>query len=292
MDPSAFAAELQRLSVEISSGQPGQVPDLRLPAAWRVESGDQRFEVPAAWLRRALDEARRNPSTWPAERSRLLTQIEALQSEAAAFDAPPADGAVPNALAARAALASVLSAAEFKQLHQQSAMALLRQRLSEWLLRIWQRVGGASLGRRGTAIAFAFIAALVTLAVLTTWVVRLVLRPSRDRRFSLTAPPARRRSARAWARDALKAGDPREAIRCAYRATVCRLEEEGAWRSDETRTPREYLRLLPADHRRRRLVSDVTRRFEEIWYAARDATDDDRAAVLARLEELGCLPAD
>ena len=37
-------------------------------------------------------------------------------------------------------------------------------------------------------------------------------------------------------------------------AVISRLEEEGAWRLDDTRTPREYLRLLPADHRRRRVA--------------------------------------
>jgi hypothetical protein len=70
------------------------------------------------------------------------------------------------------------------------------------------------------------------------------------------------------------------------------LEEEGALRGDETRTPREFLRLLPETHRRRGLLADVTRRFEEIWYGARHPTEEDRRSLLARLEELGCLPVE
>ena len=148
------------------------------------------------------------------------------------------------------------------------------------------------LGRRGTAIAFAWIAVLVALAMLTSWLMRVILRSSQSERVGLTPAPSKRRSARAWARDATTAADPREAMRHAYRALICGLEEEGAWRLDDARTPREYLRLLPADHRRRGPAADVIRRFEEVWFAARVATEDDRAAVVARLKELGCLPAD
>jgi hypothetical protein len=72
---------------------------------------------------------------------------------------------------------------------------------------------------------------------------------------------------------------------------VAGLEEEGTWRRDDALTPREYTRLLAAGHRRRALFTDISRRFEEVWFAARTATDDDRSAVMARLKELGCLPA-
>src|SRR3712207_7448718 len=33
--------------------------------------------------------------------------------------------------------------------------------------------------------------------------------------------------------------------RCAYHAALCRMEEQGVWRVEDSRTPREYLRLLP-----------------------------------------------
>jgi Domain of unknown function (DUF4129) len=105
-------------------------------------------------------------------------------------------------------------------------------------------------------------------------------------------PAARRRSARAWARQAAAAEDPRELVRCAYRAAVVSLEDEGAWRHDEARTPREHVRLLPTAHARRTLFADVARRFEEVWFGAKAPTADDTHAMLSRLKELGCLPAD
>ena len=292
MNPAAFVSELQRVSTELSAGRPGEIPDVRVPASWTVQTGDERIEVPALWLRRALENSRRNPSTWPAQRTRLLSQLDALTQEVKAASLRNRDEHTPSASAARDTLTTILSRSEFRQMHRQSALERLRQRVSQWLMDVWDRLGGTALGRRGTAIAFAWLAVIATLMVLATWIVRTIVRPSRTKRFALAAAGAQRPSARVWAREAATAADLRDAVRFAYRATVCGLEEEGVWRSDDTRTPREYLRLLPADHRRRTPVSDVARRFEEVWFAARDATEDDRKAMLGRLKELGCLPAE
>jgi hypothetical protein len=289
LSPSAFAQELQRLEAAVSDGAPGQVPDVRPPSAWTVEANGQRIDVPAAGILRSLDEARRNPSLWPARRAALLEHLRALQAEARALgtQASVAD----SRGAARATLEDVLAAPEFQRLRKQSALARLRQRFSEWLLDVWEQLGGAALGRRGTATAFAWIVAIAALIVLAAAVVRLILRPASR---STVAPQSdgERHPARLWARKALAAADPREALRYAYTATIYGLEEEGVWSADDSRTPREYLRLLPHDHRRRRLMADLTVRFEEIWFAAREATENDRALALAGLKELGCLPAD
>ena len=81
-------------------------------------------------------------------------------------------------------------------------------------------------------------------------------------------------------------------MRYAYRALICGLEEEGAWRVDDARTPREYLRLLPAEHRRRGPAGDGFVASERSGSPRASRTEADRAAVVARLKELGCLPAD
>jgi hypothetical protein len=120
----------------------------------------------------------------------------------------------------------------------------------------------------------------------------MLRRPQGHLRFHSDASFSHDASAREWARRAASVDDVREAVRCAYRAATGRLEEEGVWRVDDARTPREYLRLLPADHRRRGPLADVAGRFEEIWYGARPATPDDRRTVLGRLRELECLPAE
>lgn len=292
MSLDAFVAELERLSADVEGGPHGQVPSLRLPTMWVIEDGTQRFEMPAGWLRLEIDAARREPARWPARRAAILAQLDGLKAEARAlFERRQTDAGAGGA-AARATLTEVLAGREFRQMHSQSAMSRLWDRITQALLRAWRQLGGGRLGSRDTAMVFAWLTVLVALGVLSAWLARVLLRPDRRRGVAMGAPAARVRSARALAHDALTAQDPREATRCAYRATVRGLEEEGAWRDDPARTPREYLRLLPTDHRRRVLLTDVARRFEEIWFGARPATEEDRRAVLTRLKELGCLPVD
>jgi len=293
MDPAAFAAELQRLSTILSSAPPGVVPDVPVPVVWSVEAAGQRVDMPSGRLQLELEAARRDPSSWPSRRTTLLAWLDALRHETTALSAAAASPATPSdVVETRATLARVLAGPEFKRMAQESAMSRLRERLSDWIVRMWDRLGGNRLASRSNTVVFAWIVALAALAVLTTWLVRLIRRPEFRAGLALTAPSVRTRSARAWAREARAAADPREAARYAYRAAVCRLEEEGAWRADEARTPREYLGLLPRDHRCHGLLADVTRRFEEIWYGAREATEEDRRSLLIRLEELGCLPSD
>jgi hypothetical protein len=45
---------------------------------------------------------------------------------------------------------------------------------------------------------------------------------------------------------AARGGEARDAVRAAFNAALLRLEEEGVWRADESRTPREHLQLLDA----------------------------------------------
>lgn len=293
LDARAFVAALEQLSTQIGAGEPGEVPSVRVPAVWTVSVDGQRYDVPAGWIQRTLDSARQDPSTWPAERSKLIARLAALRLEAhGLLDRDPVERTRPADGVARGALSRVLAQPEFRQMAQESAFARLRQRAYEWLTRWLERLAGGPLGRRGTAVALAWILSILVGIVLATLAVRAFLRPGRAFASLDDASIERGKPARAWARDALRAADAREAIRCAYRAVVAGIEEEGSWRASDSRTPREYERLLADGHRRRALFTDVARRFEEVWFAARTPTDADRSAVLMRLKELGCLPAD
>ena len=295
MSAAAFARHLADLSSQLSGGAPGDIPNVRVPAVWAVESTEQRFEVPAVWLSHALTEARREPASWPKRRAEILSRLETLRLEAESLAergrAGTAAGSTDTA-EARRALNEVLARREFRGMAQRSAFDTLRQRVFAWFERLLQRLSGGPLGRRTTALALAWITTILAVAALAAWTVR-ALRRSSPQPPGFGAPPASdAASARSWARRALRASDPREATRCAYQAIVGCLEEEGLWARDATRTPREYGRMLPPDHRRQGPFRDVARRFEEVWFAARPATDADRAAVLARLRETGCLSAE
>jgi hypothetical protein len=199
---------------------------------------------------------------------------------------------VPDAR--RAVLQRVLGRPEFQRTAGAVLLDEARKRLSAWFLRMWDRFGLGRLGTERAATGLAWALALLALGALTWWLLQSLARSGSRQRLGIPSPASRERSARAWARaavDAAAAGDEREAARCAYRAAVVRLEEEGAWRQDDTRTPREYLRILPAAHRRHSLAADMTARFERVWYGAVRSSDDTRA-LLARLEELGCHASD
>ena len=128
--------------------------------------------------------------------------------------------------------------------------------------------------------------------VLVVWMVRRLLRRQGPVTLSLEGS---RQSAMAWQQRASEAfaaaerGNFRDAIRLCYWAGVYRLEELGLWKTDRTRTHREYLRLLPSSHPQRDTFSEITLRFERVWYAGQDSSAQDFALVVKNLERLGCV---
>jgi hypothetical protein len=79
----------------------------------------------------------------------------------------------------------------------------------------------------------------------------------------------------------------REAIHYLYWAAIARLESRRLWPADRARTPREYLRLLPAADPRRANLTTLTRSFERTWYGGREAGASDFKAALKQAAELG-----
>ena len=288
--PSDFAAEIRQLSARIETATPDAAVEIEktIPAVWTVEHRSRRYEVPAGWLQAALRDESRNGSKWSTARSTIVARLIALAKESEAMVEEPAG---PSPSDVRAALEKVLQDPEFARLHTQNAASLLWQRLAEWFDRILRRLGLGRIAGAATADAIAWTVSLLALGALGVWLASL-LRHSQRRTRLVDGPPPETVSAQQWARRAAAAADVREAVRYAYHAAMCRLEEEGVWRVDAARTPREYLRLLPYDHRRRRPIIDLARRFEEIWYGARPATNEDRVTLLGTLRELECLPAE
>ena len=82
-------------------------------------------------------------------------------------------------------------------------------------------------------------------------------------------------------------------MRCAYNGALRRLEDDGVWRIDQARTPREYVRMLPAGDTRGPALRELTALFEQVWYGNRAIDVDAAGRVGVSLESLGCLyPAD
>jgi hypothetical protein len=282
-----FLAELDRLSAEVEA-DPGRAAALanRLPERWLVRVRGHVIDVPTRGLVQMLRAGaargqRARPDT-------LTARLAVLRSEAReAFESPPRDHA-----GAAVALQDVLSRPEFQPGWAAAWTRSLRERIVKWVRTLWSNFGGGSFGSRQLALTFAWTAALLAFVVLALAVARVLSRATRVTGLRLPQPSPERGS-REWvdrAMAAARAGNAREAVRCAFRAAIERFAEEGVWRVDDSRTPREYVALLPAHHHRRAPLVDLTRLFEQVWYGRRPAAPDDAAGLARRLEDLGCLP--
>ena len=193
---------------------------------------------------------------------------------------------------ARSAIESILARSEFQQSAASRWREQLQERVGKWFEDLWARFGRGRGTARGTALVFAWAAALAALIGLGFWLARTIADRPRGAALGLGAGAVARPRARELALRALAAarlGHTRDAVRCAYGAALVRLEEQGVWRVDDARTPREYLPMLPATDSRHSVMLDLTRRFEQVWYGNRAVADDDARRVTDHLETLGCL---
>jgi hypothetical protein len=220
-----------------------------------------------------------------------LLLIVSAGSVAAAQPAPAADRPPAGADQARDVVREILATPEFAGAAGPSAVDRLAAAAADWLIDLLRRLGldggaGVEIARGLAWMVAALAVAGLALLLVHTW---------RRRGAHAAAGPTAgsrevsRPSAEWVARvaQALDTGELREAVRCAYLAAVVRLEEQGVWRVDEARTPREYLRLVPPDDRRKQPFGDLTREFERSWYGAQPA---DTRGLWRWLEECGCPP--
>lgn len=285
-DRQAFLRQLDRFISAIATTRADGLEALasRVPPSETVAGAARPIEVSYRFVLDEIGAARSAPATWPERRDRLVARLMVMRDEATT-----GSDAEEDSSAAHAALASVLARPEFARNVFVSAAGQLRDRIRSWFVRQWDRLIGRRVTGRAAALALAWMVAFCALAVLASWIVRSIVGTRAATGIGVPPPSAVRKSSRAWARDALAATDPRDAVRCLYNAAICRLEEEGAWRADDTRTPREYVRMLPSGHRRRPILEEVAALFEQVWYRARPAAPDDSQRVVRELEVLGCV---
>jgi hypothetical protein len=208
-----------------------------------------------------------------------------------ARDLAAADAAGARA-GARSAIAGIVAREEFQETASQKWREQWRARVAEWFDDLWSRFGGGAGTGRRVATVLAWAAGIAALIGLGFWLARSIAERPRGASLNLGAGGRARPRARELALQAVekaRSGNVREAVRFAYNAALVQLEEDGAWKVDEARTPREYLPMLEAGDRRRPLMLDLTQRFEQIWYGNRAVSADDTPRVTAHLETLGCL---
>lgn len=287
MTPAEYRAELDSwMATTEHLDPPG--PELKekmqgLPTAWRVRTGEQKFEISTEWLRRDLEQIQKEADEDTAHEIRA--RLERLRNDLDAYQKTP-----PDVSGEQARLKSILARPEFTSVRGPGWMERLKQRLFEALIRLLGRAFGSSAI---PTIGKTFVYSLVALAVLALgyWAYRSIWASADLESLALETTPVSAKEWSVWlaeAKEAANRGNWRDAIHLAYWAGISLLEAQGTWRPDRARTPREYLRLMPDASEHRPTLTALTRSFEIVWYGKREADARAFSQTLEELEKLGC----
>jgi hypothetical protein len=278
-----------RAGVQDLATAPHHASDLykTIPEVLVVRGAHGEVSVPTAFLRDGIIRFQKAaPKVKPRVVAALGQRLDSMCEEAQAFEQPSrADDNL------RAKLDQILSAREYGAVRGPAAWEILRDRFYAWLDRQFKKMSPhvPAFSDVGQITVWILIAAASS--VLGVWLFRisrqrLAQRPREIIRF---APSDK--SWRVWlaeAHEKAAGGEWREAIHAAFWAAVSRLEAEGLWRPDRARTPREYLKAIPAANQARTPFTALTGKFEATWYGNRPSSEVEFAQLVTELEKLGC----
>jgi Domain of unknown function (DUF4129) len=290
LDLPSYEAELDRIASEVKQTQ--AIHELRssLPRLWIVRTSERRIDVSTTWLVQNLEEIEKNPAKSSATVKEVMIHLAAMRQAAKEMEAPATGSSLD---AAHDRLNKILAQSEFDGEHGPSEWERTWNKIGQWvgeqILKLMRALHlGAATGNiiSWSVVGLAFLA-------LAYFAYRTMAGRQKFAEIE-NAAPADLSDSRQWARDALAAAerrDYREAVHCAYWASIVRLESLGLLKRDWARTPRESLRLLEPHATEHRSLREFTRHFELIWYGYRPASAEDWSAARAHLEKLGCLTA-
>ena len=254
-----------------------------LPPSWRVDTEEQAFEISTEGLRRDIRRFEQEQNHNNA--SAIQMRIQSLRDDLDGFETSPQDVA-----SKREHLAALLARPEFHNVRGPTFADRLKQKLLAIFLRMLEFLFRSSAI---PTISKFLVYGLIGLALLT--LVYLAYRQIRSASEQENVVPADLPvSAKNWAlwlseaHAAAAQRNWREAIHLAYWAGISFLEQQGTWRPDRARTPREYLRLLSNSSEHRETLVALTRTFELTWYAKREADAGSFSQTVQALERLGC----
>lgn len=322
MSLDQYKAELHRVEKAIEDQRDHFQPpagrseklNLKIPDVWTVDIQGQRYEVPTSELKIEIADLKDRASQRNLALNADLARIRALEQEVDKLDSP---SRAPAADSARAHLQEILSHREFNRSQEKKSwLREMWEKFWNWIEEMFDRLFNAVSRNKPVRNLVLYGIIVVGFVALAWTLVRVLGSTARRESLRLEAPAFSVKTSGQWAREAMAAaarGDYRDAIHCGYWAGVYRLAEIGIWDLDESRTPREYLRLLSARPReddasvsawaptggatlpdpsvlaaRAQALSALTRSFESVWYADQPATQQDFTSAVTHLEKLEC----
>jgi hypothetical protein len=254
-----------------------------LPPEWHVKAEETEFAV-------STDMVRQNLAEWQEKQNqaaldRASQYLETLREDAQAYETRASDFS-----ARHAQLNDILSRREFQNVHGQTWLDRFKQRIFDLLIRILGRAfTSPAMPALGSILVYGLIA--IAVAAVVYWMYRSLRDSAHLETIMPVAVPVSAKQWSVWmseARLAASRADWRNAVHLAYWAGISFLEAKGSWRPDQARTPREYLRLLPATSQHQPVLLALTRHFEAAWYGMHDVGPEGFAQTVTELEKLGC----
>jgi hypothetical protein len=289
-----YESELQRYSslIEQEKDDPAQIAALRktLPSGWTIENGGATFHVSSE----PIDSALIDLQTHPADPGQIARDVEFRLSEMRQSAIDMESAATDSAPNAQAEAKRILQAREFQTAKAPSRLEEIEdeitRRITDWLARLFSHLHISQ--RMGNVLAYSVIG--LAFIALAYWIYRTLSQKEDRPQLPVASAEVIVSDAREWVRDALAAaerGDYREAVHCAYWASIARLEDLKLLKRDRARTPRESLRLLDAHPNEQSSLRNLTGNFELIWYGDRPASSAEWSEAKNLLEKFGCLAA-
>jgi Domain of unknown function (DUF4129) len=271
-------ADHPELAGKIEAGVPDKVT---------VKTGQSQITVNNRILKDELAAlSRADAEKRPATLAQIQNYVRELRAQAEAYEQGMSQAGD------RQKLTDILARREFRTAQGPSSRDLLLSKILSWLGRLLDKLSPSARSRFDPFQILVYLFIGVALIVLALWTVRHLRRPREEHALREIIPFSP--SARGWhvwlaeARGLAQQQDWRNAIHLAYWAGISFLEEQGAWRPDRARTPREYLHLVGLRSARYPVLATLTRKFEVVWYGHRDASESDFQETLGQLEKLGC----
>jgi len=287
-----YVAQLDRCSAVLSGSptDPAAVRNLRtsLPESWKVTVDGTTYSVATDWLTNGLAAIENNPRPNAPALSQTRQMLQAYREAAQAMETPEPS---QNIAQSRVQLNEILSAKEFRGAQGPSWFDVWKARAWAWIIRHLEKLFGGIVPSRKISNVIAWTLISLAALLLIFWMVRYLMRMGSRSEMDLRGASAIGRNWHHWLREARAAaerGDYRAAIHAAYWGAVAQLEETKSLPEDRSRTPRESLRLIRRESAAYMPLSQLTRRFELVWYGYRTATAADWSDAMQQLEALEC----
>ena len=272
-----------------------------LPATEKIDAPGTTVETDYAWLREEINNYRAAKTLVARKEilSSLTERIEAI--EAGVSELTQAEKAAPTKDSDKEALGKILQREEYKTVEpQESPLTSLLDRILNWLFSRYPKQPITPVDKPGMPNLASLLQILLFLGVaIGLGFIGYKLVPHFVPRFRKDNARKRERVVLgevigedttyqdlfSEAEELARSGQLTLAIRKAYIADLCGLEDRRMLKLVKYKTNRDYLFDL---RKRREIVaemSDITREFELHWYGAKESTAEDWARVAALYQQ-------